>query len=232
MNEKIKNAFNEIHSNDSLKQKTFQRIISKKKQSMPIYYKVAPVLVLFVVVIFSGLYYSPKSYISIDINPSIEINLNIFDKVIGVNASNEDGKTIVENIDLKHLFYIDALEKLDNSQAFNEYSDQNIEITVVTKNTENSEKMIENINACSFSKQGNNVTCFSENEEVKEAALKYNISFGKYRAYLELLEVNPNITIEDIRDLSMKTIREMIDGKGISGNGNRYGHQNGYGCRE
>ena len=225
MNKKIKNAFNEIGTNDDLKQKTFQSIVSKNKKLTPIYYKIPSVMVLFVVAIFSGLYYSPKSYISIDINPSIEIELNVFNKVINVNASNEDGKTIVENVDLKYLGYVDALEKLDNSQIFNEYSDKYIEITVVSNTTENSEKIIKNINACAFSERGN-VTCFSKNQELKEEALKYDISFGKYRAYLELLEVNPNITIEDIKDLPMKTIREMIDFQDDSGTINRYGNQN------
>lgn len=37
------------------------------------------------------------------------------------------------------------------------------------------------------------------------------LSFGKYRAYLELKELDPEITPDDIRDLSMREIQDMID---------------------
>ena len=225
MSEKIKDAFNEIHANDILKQKTFENIISKNKKAPSLYYKLKPVMALFIVVLLSGVYFYPKSYISIDINPSIEFKLNIFDMVIDVEASNQDGQVILENVDLKHLSYLDALEQLNNSEVFNNYSDQTIEITVVANNIENSEKIMNNINESTFSESGN-VTCFSANKELKDESEKFDISCGKYRAYLELLEVNPNITIEEIKDLSMGNIRSMINGEENFDNTNKQGNKN------
>lgn len=47
-------------------------------------------------------YTTPYSYVSLDVNPSIEYSVNIFDKVIDANAVNEDGKTILKNIDVEN----------------------------------------------------------------------------------------------------------------------------------
>ena len=46
-------------------------------------------------------YYTPYSYVSIDINPSIEYSLNRFDRVLNVKSVNDDGDEILKEIDLK-----------------------------------------------------------------------------------------------------------------------------------
>jgi hypothetical protein len=43
-------------------------------------------------------YYTPASYVSVDINPSIEFQLNIFSRVISVTGINEDGRELLKNI--------------------------------------------------------------------------------------------------------------------------------------
>ncbi len=46
-------------------------------------------------------YLTPHSYMSIDINPSIVLELNIFDRVINAHGYNEDGNEIIEQIEVK-----------------------------------------------------------------------------------------------------------------------------------
>ncbi|MDD4779364.1 MAG: hypothetical protein PHT02_01990 [Tissierellia bacterium] len=48
-------------------------------------------------------YYTPYSYVSMDINPSIEYSINRFDRVINVNSLNEDGEGILNGINLNDL---------------------------------------------------------------------------------------------------------------------------------
>ena len=57
-------------------------------------------------------YAHPASYISLDVNPSIELSLNRWSRVIGVTAYNEEAKAICDRLDLKHKFYTDAVEKV------------------------------------------------------------------------------------------------------------------------
>ncbi|MEG2096977.1 MAG: hypothetical protein RRY65_02300, partial [Pseudoflavonifractor sp.] len=46
-------------------------------------------------------YLAPSSYVSLDVNPSIEYTLNMFDRVLSVKAVNEDGAQILQEINLK-----------------------------------------------------------------------------------------------------------------------------------
>ena len=231
MNRKIKKAFNDIQADENLKQKTFDKIVStKKKRTTPLIYKSASLVAVLAFMILGGIYVTPTSYISIDINPSIELAVNRFNRVIDVTASNQDADEIVDSVDLKNEIYTDALEMLEHSEAFKTNIGAYTEITVLANNDKNADIMIANINACSMG-MGGNVKCFSVNSEIKEEAEKLDISFGKYRAFLELQALNPTITIDEVKGLSMRVLREMIDSNEPvdqfpSGNGHGHGKKN------
>ncbi|MDF2676863.1 MAG: hypothetical protein K0Q97_1176 [Bacillota bacterium] len=61
----------------------------------------AAALVVFAVPAWA--YLTPYSYVSIDVNPSIEFSLNRFDKVLSIKAVNDDGQELLEHIDLNEL---------------------------------------------------------------------------------------------------------------------------------
>jgi len=46
-------------------------------------------------------YSKPTGYVSLDINPSIEYSINMFERVLEVKAVNEDGKEILADLKLK-----------------------------------------------------------------------------------------------------------------------------------
>ncbi|MDF2907516.1 MAG: hypothetical protein K0R34_2837 [Herbinix sp.] len=48
-------------------------------------------------------YATPYSYVSVDVNPSIEYTVNRFDRVLTVKAVNDDGKEILQEINLNDL---------------------------------------------------------------------------------------------------------------------------------
>jgi len=48
-------------------------------------------------------YKTPYSYVSLDVNPSIEYSLNRFDKVISITAVNNDGQEILNELELDKL---------------------------------------------------------------------------------------------------------------------------------
>lgn len=48
-------------------------------------------------------YATPYSYVSLDVNPSVEYSLNRFKRVLNVKAVNDDGKEIIEELGIKKL---------------------------------------------------------------------------------------------------------------------------------
>jgi len=45
-------------------------------------------------------YFTPVSYVSLDINPSIEYSVNMFDRVIDATGVNDDGTELLDGVDL------------------------------------------------------------------------------------------------------------------------------------
>ncbi len=60
-------------------------------------------------------YTVPYSYIDLDINPSVELTVNIYDRIIGVEALNEDGSMLIRDMSLKHMKLDSGVSTLLNS---------------------------------------------------------------------------------------------------------------------
>lgn len=76
--------------------------------------------------------------------------------------------------------------------------------------------------------------CTQRQADVAEAHAA-GLSVGKYRAYLELREVLPDVTVEDVQRLTMREIRDLLEqagqgGDGVGGRGPGFGQGNGYGA--
>ena len=248
MNDRLKDAFDKIRAEEELKRNTQKYICLKmrryNKKNNIRHYQLVTVMACFFLLLFGiggyFTYFTSTSSISVDVNPSIELGINWFDKVISVEGYNEDGSELVASLDLKYLNYMDAIGKLLKDESMTLYlaDEQLVSITVIGANEEKSEEMLVNVSSRTASSYGN-ITCSSGNSEEAAAAHAAGMSFGKYKAFLELQRLDPETKIEDIRGLSMCRIRDMIDAladnteDSIQEEDNRMGRNgqgHGYGC--
>lgn len=92
-------------------------------------------------------YASPYTYVSIDVNPSIEFTLNRFDRVLKVDAVNEDGEDIINQIEPKELSNVSIQEAMiktvDQIDTAGYLSGSDESGIVIATSSENSEKAIE-----------------------------------------------------------------------------------------
>lgn len=236
LNNRIKDTFDNIHAESELKEETKNFILNKTKnyefRKRNTYKKVIPVIVsfIFMVICFGGykIYFTEASIISIDINPSLELNINRFGKVISVKSYNDDGYDILRGIDIKYMDYRNAIEKILKTQSMSDYLAENemLSIAVVGKNEQESRKILENIQSC-VPKQ-KNICCYAGNSDDVKEAHSAGISVGKYHTFLELQAVNPDITLDDVKGLTMRQIRDMINESSDNkehyhNNGNKHG---------
>ncbi|MBM7870167.1 hypothetical protein JOC70_001637 [Clostridium pascui] len=56
-----------------------------------------------------GAYYTPVATLNLNINPSVQLKTNLFNKVIQSSALNSDGKVILDSINIKNKNFNDAL---------------------------------------------------------------------------------------------------------------------------
>ena len=164
------------------------------------------------------LYFTPTAEISIDINPSIELSVNRFDRVIAVTGFNEDGQEFSKTLDVTYKDYTQAIEQILHHDSITALlsGDEIMTITVVGSDERQSAKILSGVAACMASR--NNTYCYFARAEDVAAAHDVGLSCGKYRAFLELQRLNPNVTPETVQGMTMREIRELIESLSDGGN--------------
>ena len=215
--EKLKASLDQIHAEESLKTSTkkylFEKVYFKeKKRSSPLRKFAAAAVCSLAVFIGGGswLFFTPTAFISVDVNPSLELGINRFDRIVSVTGYNEDGRALARDLHIKYMDYTDALETLMEDQNMEVYLADNADVvlTVAGDNAAKSSEILDNVESCMSEHQ--NVYCHSGNSEEVHHAHDAGLSFGKYQAWQVLQDLDPDITLEEVQDMTMSEIRDLI----------------------
>ena len=160
---------------------------------------------------------TPVTYVSMDINPSVELGVSIFNKVVSVEAYNDDGKKIIEGINLRDYDIDNAIKKLVSNAISDGYIKEDgsstIEITTSTDKEEVAKELDEILKeAADAALNKNKVKAEVETGDIalarRDEARKLGITPGKLKLIQRLQELDPNITVEDYKDSSVKDIQK------------------------
>lgn len=136
MKDSLQNAFDEIHADAALLEKTAAALRAEREKrarqqpKAPRRYPrawrlgaaLAAALVLAVGAVWGGrLYFTPAAYVSIDINPSVELTLNRMDRVIGAYAFNAEGAQLLQQNSMRGKTYGSAVAALISSMEESGY---------------------------------------------------------------------------------------------------------------
>lgn len=215
MNDKIKAAFDAVHASEELKSGTKAFIARKTRgytaRKAPLRRIIPAAAACSALALFAGikLYLTPTTHIGIEINPSLDLGINYFDRVVSVEPLNDDGKKLAETLNIRFAAYDEALRKiLDNKSVAALLSeDEILTITVIETNTAQSANILSAVKECA--NDYDNVHCHSASSEEASAANKLGLSYERYLAYLELHALDPEITPEKIQSMTMREIREL-----------------------
>jgi hypothetical protein len=140
-------------------------------------------------------YYTPVTYVSLDVNPSIEYSVNMFDRVISAEGVNDDGTEILNQIDLDSLknksideavaFTIDEIAK----EGYLNASDAGIVITTSADNMENADALAKELEqAASDACEKNNCTAAVSAQAVGKKRVEEAKELGVTPGKLNLVE--------------------------------------------
>lgn len=167
-------------------------------------------------------YYIPNNYIDIDINPSVEIVTNHINKVIKVEALNEDGKNVLNNIKLENQSYDIAVGKIIEIACEKNYikdnQDNSVMVTVTSNNISKNDytKTVLKNKVEKITKEKNSPTEIEANlipVSKYEEAKKQNLSPGKLLLLDRLKEVKPEANANDVKNERVKDILDNIKEK-------------------
>lgn len=113
----------------------------------PQWASIAAALILTTGLLMGGniLYATPVSWIDVDINPSVELGMNLFQRVVSVEAMNEDGDALVSGLELRGKPANSAVSALVMEAAemgyFPSKNEAVISLTVIDKRLHRSESL-------------------------------------------------------------------------------------------
>ena len=180
---------------------------------------------MFVMLIGGGVYAHATTsyYVSLDVNPGIVMEVNMFERVIGMEAANEDAKEVLAGLDLKNKDVQDAISIAVERIAELGYFDGeggNILIAATSKNEDKAERLAGKLqNAVEEEIEENGIKA-----EVSAGAIGYEMvqaakaiegmTPGKYNIIVNLLGKDAN----DYADISISDImKEYTASKGEEG---------------
>lgn len=197
---------------------------NKKMNNLSYFRKLTAIAAMFLLVIGSGYgtmsYYTPYAYVDVDINPSLELVLNRYLKVLEVQELNIDAKKIApdkskfQNKDIQEV--INALiENAEKQKILSSDKDNDILFTVSSKN----EKLIGDINQKLESTSKKKLEKLNNKYEIMlekvalnkhESAKKQKVSPGRIVLYEKLKEVKPDARLEDVVNSPVRNTMKLI----------------------
>lgn len=152
------------------------------------------------------------STIILDINPSIKLSLDKEDVVVDAVALNEDANEIVEDVSGKD---IKAAIEIINSRLIEKEFIKDDTVILLNVEGEVSTSDVSNIINEDFKAKNKEIQIIETKatESSKQLSEKYNISVSK-AAYIEsIIEANPELKIEDLKDKSVTEITDIKENK-------------------
>lgn len=214
----IRKSMSDIRASEELKQNTLRYLKEHQKTAkratdrvFPIFRYALAAICLFLLFGTGGyaVYRKPVSYISIDVNPSIELGINRFDRVVSAEAYNEDGQDILSHVTLHNVPYIQAINKVLESESSYHFLKED-SLLIFTIVSDHSYSMIEELSANEFS-QNYDTLMYSSDAFCMAEAHNYEMSFGRYRAYQELLQYDDSVTIEDCHNMTISELHNRVE---------------------
>lgn len=116
----------------------------KKKRHIGLYV----VFASFILIFMGGFIYFniPTSYVSVDINPSIMLSANSWDRVVKVEALNDDAKDVINDLKLYGKDVSAAVNQIVDTATNLGYIDENVDdnailVSTYCNNTEKRDKL-------------------------------------------------------------------------------------------
>ena len=148
------------------------------------------------------LYFTPASYIYLDINPSVRLDLNCFERVIDVVPLNEDAETLLADSTIgkgKVSDCMSAIVSACREQNYLNEDNTDVEVSVRTDNAR-LETVVEDTSSA-IQQENLEVSVYQMDESENESAIEHHISAKRLRAVRAYIEQFGGTLEENLRQL-------------------------------
>ena len=162
-------------------------------------------------------YQTPVAYVGIDINPSIELGVNYFDRVVNAEGVNADGQDILSETNVVGMSYEEALASLNDSLTNRGYltADAAVAVTVMCDDDSRCSNLEETSQHC-FSSAGQGVHCSRATSTEHHEAHESGLGMGKYLAWRSLVDAGVDISADDVAHMTISELRALAAQEGVA----------------
>lgn len=192
-----------------------------------IFMVVVPILILLIAGFIYYTNYKVYSVISIDVNPSFELNLNSKDKVIDIVALNTDAETFLEDFKMEDKDVDAVVESMTTklmTQGFLLDETSNMILTVRSQNREKinelqesvrervQNRLVEKNSEANVYNQG---IASEDMNALKETAEANDVSLGKTLFITRILKTDSTLSFEDLAEMDQKELVDIAKEKSL-----------------
>ena len=194
------------------------------------------------VLLFGGggaAYALPYTHVTLDMNPSVEYTLNIFDRVIAAEGLDEDGESLLAGLDFRNLTIDEAaealVEELDEDGYFQDEAEDELLIAVESQGEARQLQVATRLQEKLELKTQNMglemaIMAVTMNQEQRQEAMGMGLSMGQYYAIRQAVGPDKDpadipwnqykeMTMKELQDLAKERVRtetEVRDGQGAT----------------
>lgn len=154
------------------------------------------------------------TYVSIDINPSIELSLNNFDKVIAATSFGAEGQDALEETDLTGMSVLDALAALMHTRALEPFLDGNKIMVTISSDTSRPElesSLLGKIRELDIAGKWSDFVFSGAGWADTAQARELGVSLGKLTLAKQAQAYAPDIPIEELVRLQTQDLMDMME---------------------
>ena len=214
MKHKLSAAFSFVSASPDLKERTLAALRRRTARTARPARRWIPAVACLLAVVVAlggcGVYFTPTAVISVDVNPSVELSVNPFNRVISATGRNADGEALLSGLSLRFLDYRDAVDTLLAADSVAQCLSQGevLSIAVADDNETRQAAMLDELSH--HAAQSENVYCYPAQPQDVEDAHALGLSCGRYRVYRQILELDPTFSAQDAARMTMAQLRDLL----------------------
>ncbi len=161
----------------------------------------------------------PSNYISLDVNPSIEIQTNRLGQVVSIKPVNEDAKQVMAGYQLTDKNLEVVIKNIVDRMILNGYlapdKDNRVLISINNNADVELKKNLDAVISAYLEEKRLNATLLHQSVELDvhavKAAQENDISAGKMELISELIQGDPMLSIEELSTVRISDLIELLE---------------------
>ncbi|MEG0276575.1 MAG: hypothetical protein RR585_05185 [Coprobacillus sp.] len=210
---RLLNELDSIKASEKTKKNTLNYVLSKKQKNNYKPFVIAMMVTCVLLFTFISLpSKSTSAFITMDINPSFEIEINDQYKIINIISYNNDGDKIMNQEKLKGKQFQEALSTLLSNQEYEQYlNDGILEISIFSLDKKLSNELEKYIDKQLKQKQIKQYHCSQIDEATHNNASQHHMSAGKFSVIEKILSYSSNYSQVELKTKSMRELYDILE---------------------